>query len=629
MRSPTYNNVTTTIILLIFPTISKLVCSFQSSYVKLHNVIIPHSKNCVWSASNDLNCRHKEWSDGDKALQQEAATALLPVFFPEHTDGLASMKPMNAEMALKRLLRKKYSQRQSDNPSNFTDQSRKSSIDKSRGRLAELILGTSVMRLRHFVVVAAVAAQDSCTVPLPYPLNYSEISPLFGEKRIIDDFISCSVESKMSICKLMVEEHAKYISSTESSQLEPIQALVGNDDDPTLLIAIEHSIPSFLASSLVSQYGYDTTKQICSLMNDPGPITIRKNAILFKGTDEELCTWLWEKDGVKASPMKNLLKSETMNICSYDLDKVKRYKGNVGVMGQSIRPPAGCICIHPPTDGRGRTKLSKSIWNMLGYQKGFFEVQDAGSQCIVQALDLVPSSISDGTSVLDYCAGNGGKTFAITSAIFDRKINYSESVECKNAIAVAHIVSHDVVDERLRQIKGSLSRVGFDLDSFTDIAECNQDNLRCTLQTVTPADIKALSASDTLFEVVLVDVPCSSSGVLRRRPSQRWLMSEEDTLQSLPTLQLDIIQKAATFVRGGGTLVYATCSLLKEENEEVIKSFETSEVFRNGGFVPWPFSEDCIDLSEEDAFRDRHHEITLLPSEWNDGFFFARYTKEL
>eukprot|EP00985_Skeletonema_marinoi_P035123 scaffold45695_cov672-Skeletonema_marinoi.AAC.1 len=102
-------------------------------------------------------------------------------------------------------------------------------------------------------------------------------------------------------------------------------------------------------------------------------------------------------------------------------------------------------------------------------------------------------------------------------------------------------------------------------------------------------------------------------------------MSKEDTLQSVPNLQLEIIQKAASFVKEGGVLVYATCSLLEEENKGVARSFEKSEVFRNGGFVPWPFSEDGF--SEGGTHRGADHEITLLPSEWNDGVFFARYKK--
>ncbi|KAL7493726.1 hypothetical protein ACHAWT_002626 [Skeletonema menzelii] len=612
-------------IAIIATAIFKLVCSFSFQFTSYTS----HSKSSARSVSIDINCHHKENDGGDwddNELRQEAAVALLPVFFPEHTDenNLTPIKPVTAEVALKRLLRKKYSPRQQNHQSNnATTTGGNKSMEKSRGRLAELILGTSVMRLRHFVVAAADAAQGNyATFPLPYPLNYTELSPHFGEKQIICEFTSCSVEEEMRMCDLMVAEHAKYIVSKDSTQqLQSIQStLMSRSNDPAILLAIEHSIPLFLASSLLSQYGSVTAKQICSLMNEPGPITIRKNAIKFNGTDGELCDWLWENDGVQAFPMKDILKPQ--NIDMYDFDEMKQYKGNGRVMGQLLSSPAGCICINPPTDGRGRKKLPKSIWSMSSYQKGLFEVQDAGSQCIVRALDLVPPSTSGSMDVLDYCAGNGGKTFAIASAIFNLKME-AETDESKCNIAVANVVSHDVVDERLRQIKGSLSRVGFDLDKSTGIAECKQDNLRCTLKTVSPIELKEFSASDNyMFDVVLVDAPCSSSGVLRRRPSQRWLMSKEETLQYLPDLQLDIIQKAASFVKNNGTLVYATCSLLEEENEEVIRSFEKSQVYIDGGFVPWPFS------AEGDGFS-RPHEITLLPSEWNDGFFFARYRKAL
>ena len=179
------------------------------------------------------------------------------------------------------------------------------------------------------------------------------------------------------------------------------------------------------------------------------------------------------------------------------------------------------------------------------------------------------------------------------------------------------------------QIKGSLRRVGFDVDGADDIAECKQDNLSCTLQIVTPTALKALTEADTLFDVVLVDAPCSSSGVLRRRPSQRWLISEEETKVLLPSIQLEIIQLAAKLVKDNGVLVYATCSLLKEENEDVINCFETSEVFKCQGFARWPFSEDGDDCCNgvQTLGGSGDHSVTLLPTEWNDGFFFARYRR--
>lgn len=161
---------------IILPAILKLVCSFQSRYINTFH-ITHHSKRSALSTSIDIKCRQniEKEDDWDEELQQEAAAALLPVFFPDCAD-----KPVTAEVALKRLLRKKYSQRQHSNQSSNTtttsDQNK--SMNESRARLAELILGTSVMRLRHFVV-AAVEQGTSTTFPLPHPFIHAELSPYY------------------------------------------------------------------------------------------------------------------------------------------------------------------------------------------------------------------------------------------------------------------------------------------------------------------------------------------------------------------------------------------------------------------------------------------------------------------
>ena len=607
-------------VFVIIAVILKLVCSFQAKKYTtspFHSLFSGNKCRSIGSIKKHCN----DYNTWDEDLQQEAAVALFSVFFPFESgadgDGssviASSRKPITAETALKRLLRKKYQRQTSNQLTSCVHRGTEKTIDESRGRLAELILGTSVMRLRHFVVTSA---KDNSTYPLPYPLDLTDLPTHLD--CVVDDDKNLSLDSggkKMILCKKMVKEHCTYLSSTTDSklQMEYIQTLIGCDDT-AFILAIHYSVPVFLASSLLSQYGRNTAKQILELMNKEGPITIRKNSILFKQSDEELCDWLWRNDGVKASPMIDLLNSEIVKIWNYDFDEVKRYKDNARVMGGSIiLPPTGCICINPSKDGT-RKKLPKSIWSMSSYQKGYFEVQDAGSQCIVQALGLMVASATKErqVSILDYCAGNGGKTFAIASAASD--VSKGDTIT---------IVSHDVVEERLRQIKGSLRRVGFEIAGANNVAvaECRGDKFRCTLRTITSAD---LDNADTRFNIVLVDAPCSSSGVLRRRPSQRWLMREEETKVSLPSLQLEIIQKAANFVKAGGVLLYATCSLLREENEEVIERFEKSGVFKCKGFRPWVFSEDDEDRTPGLG----GHSITLLPTKLNDGFFFARYRRQ-
>ena len=117
--------------------------------------------------------------------------------------------------------------------------------------------------------------------------------------------------------------------------------------------------------------------------------------------------------------------------------------------------------------------------------------------------------------------------------------------------------------------------------------------------------------------------------MLRRRPSQRWELTEEDVCKVLPNLQLEILLKAASFVSDGGTLVYSTCSLLREENESIVKQFEQSNQYLTGGFKPWEFEISSIRSEEEinEVSNNMQHTITLLPSDESDGFFIARWKR--
>ena len=355
-------------------------------------------------------------------------------------------------------------------------------------------------------------------------------------------------------------------------------------------------------------------------MNNPGPITLRRNAIQFSGSDEDLCQYLLEEDGVKAKvchrPHADLNNKLIITANS---------NGNRYIVGSSsdhgyIKPPKGALKLLPQQSNNETTAVEqrrnqKSIWSMKGWINGYFEVQDMGSQIIVQSLELTGRE-----SVLDYCAGNGGKTFSIASALMNNDNNRAQQH--------SKIVAHDVVEERLRQIKGSMTRVGFhkvnDEESNKSTFSASNGDNKCTIQLCKPADLGTSS-----FDAVLVDAPCSSSGVLRRRPSQRWGLTEQEVCKVLPNLQLEILLKAASFVSDKGRLVYSTCSLLEEENESVVKQFEqTSE-----GFEPWKFdisNTNNRDREESDEVSNNmQHTITLLPSDESDGFFIARWKRVL
>jgi 16S rRNA (cytosine967-C5)-methyltransferase len=138
---------------------------------------------------------------------------------------------------------------------------------------------------------------------------------------------------------------------------------------------------------------------------------------------------------------------------------------------------------------------------------------------------------------LDFCAAPGGKTTFIAQLMNNQ----------------GRIVAQDVSDERLKWIQENCARLGV-----------------TRVETVLPSTLNLQPS--TGFDRVLVDAPCSNTGVMRRRVDLRWRIQPEE-IERLRAGQLDLLQQAATQVKPGGVLVYSTCSLEPEENQEVVKQF--------------------------------------------------------
>jgi 16S rRNA (cytosine967-C5)-methyltransferase len=166
---------------------------------------------------------------------------------------------------------------------------------------------------------------------------------------------------------------------------------------------------------------------------------------------------------------------------------------------------------------------------------GRFTVQDESSQLAVDLLDPQP-----GERVLDVCAAPGGKATAIAERVG----------------AEGRVMALDRHARRLDLIRRNARRLG------VEIATSSRDARR-PLTDLT---------GDGPFDRVLVDVPCSGLGTLRRNPDARWRIGEKDP-ERLAEIQRAILQNAAAVLRPGGTLVYSTCTLLPEENEAVVRSF--------------------------------------------------------
>ncbi|MDD5333819.1 MAG: RsmB/NOP family class I SAM-dependent RNA methyltransferase [Rhodoferax sp.] len=227
------------------------------------------------------------------------------------------------------------------------------------------------------------------------------------------------------------------------------------------------------------------------------------------------------------------------------------------------------------------------------FTRGAFEVQDEGSQLLALLLDA-----KRGEMVVDFCAGAGGKTLAIGAAMRN----------------TGRLYAFDTSAHRLDALKPRLARSG--LSNVHPAAIAHERDER----------IKRLSGK---IDRVLVDAPCSGLGTLRRNPDLKWRQTLAQVEQMALT-QSAILQSAARLLKPGGRLVYATCSMLQQENEAVAQAFSQA----NPDFTPLEVAEVLSGLKVEAAAslcsggEDGRRYLRLWPHRHQtDGFFAAVWQK--
>jgi len=236
-----------------------------------------------------------------------------------------------------------------------------------------------------------------------------------------------------------------------------------------------------------------------------------------------------------------------------------------------------------PNGIRLNERLSLASLPML--KSGEVEIQDEGSQLVAMLVDARP-----GDRVVDFCAGAGGKTLAIAAQMGNR----------------GHAIACDVSEGRLKRAAERFRQAGL-------------HNIETRL--LTSESDKWVKRHKGGFDRVLVDAPCSGTGTWRRNPDARWRSDDEHGLNNLVALQAKILASAARLVKPGGRLVYATCSLLLEENEEQVAAFLAA----NPAFRLVPVSEAMP------GFKDSAHPdyLSLTPARHDtDGFFAAVMERE-
>ena len=216
-----------------------------------------------------------------------------------------------------------------------------------------------------------------------------------------------------------------------------------------------------------------------------------------------------------------------------------------------------------------------SVDQLPGFDEGLVSVQDEASQLVAP---LMVTQNDQTLQVLDACAAPGGKTCHL--------------LELNSQLTLTAL---DIDESRLKKVDENVDRLGFSCETIAVSLESFK--------------------SEQNFDRILLDAPCSATGIIRRHPDIKLLRRESD-IDKLATTQLELLAVAWALLKDGGKLVYTTCSVLPEENEAIVAAFV--EATDSAEVVP----------IEENWGQSTQHGRQILPTEnGTDGFFYARLKK--
>ncbi len=253
-------------------------------------------------------------------------------------------------------------------------------------------------------------------------------------------------------------------------------------------LSLRYSFPEWIIEEWREEYGGDETVRLCAALNTPAPLTLRVNTL--KASVED-CQDALAKENIETERTK------------------------FSQVGLTVRKKI-------------------NVFQLDVFRKGFFEVQDEGSQILSLLVDPKPTS-----KVVDACAGGGGKSLALAALMKNRGV----------------IFALDTNAYRLEGLRKRIRRSGVDT-----IRICKVEEGELPPGLVDVADN------------VLVDSPCSGLGTLRRNPGMKWTVTPESVAE-LNIKQSNILNHYARCVKVNGRLIYSTCTMMKSENEDIVEKY--------------------------------------------------------
>jgi 16S rRNA (cytosine967-C5)-methyltransferase len=284
------------------------------------------------------------------------------------------------------------------------------------------------------------------------------------------------------------------------------------EDSPADFLSAAFSLPKWLISNWLDEYGAELTRQICFASNRKPSIYIRPN--ILKTTIQVLADSLC-REGIDLEIVSSVIPAQA------------------GIQKSSVAD-----------DSMIRLKSPRAVTELPGFAEGLFSVQDISAAQPLRLLQPKPQ-----WTILDLCAAPGTKTTQLAELTADK----------------AKIIATDIDGERLKKVGESITRLGIKSVTVIEYEKLFENS-----------EFPILNSQ---FDAVLLDVPCSNTGVLAKRIEARYRIKPK-TIEELTKIQGGLLKTAASMIKPEGKICYSTCSIQKCENSELVRDF----LQKNPGF---------------------------------------------